>query len=100
MRIYACRVLVFCSCIEPPIDNISYSSSELFYHADHSLFHSKMSHESFSARPLELVRYSSEDGKFIVGKEAIDVLRGVSRSCLYPSSSNTHAILSNRSMHH
>jgi hypothetical protein len=28
--------------------------------------------------PLELVKYNPEDGKFIVGKEALDVLRQVS----------------------
>ena len=39
---------------------------------------SKRDSAMHSARPLELVRYSSEDGKFIVGQEALDVLRQVS----------------------
>jgi hypothetical protein len=39
---------------------------------------SKRDSAMHSARPLELVRYSSEDGKFVVGKEALEVLRQVS----------------------
>lgn len=32
-----------------------------------------------AARPLELVHYSQSDGKFVVGKEAIEVLKQASR---------------------